>query len=224
MLDNHPGILCHHEIFNPHVVGVARSLQDDPGFHIASLEEREANPERVLEQVWDQNLGNEIVGIKLCWRQHKIYKQILADKVIHKIILKRRNRIRSYVSLLLARKTTEWVVYDNSSVTSSNPKVRIDLEDLWSVIDFNEAYHHELETEMKDTGQIWLEAYYEELFTEQGRLEVLEFLNVPNASPKAMQPGTLRLNNRPLTELIENYEEVVDGLKNTSLEKNIFDE
>ena len=221
MLDNHPGILCHHEIFNPHVIGVARSLQNDPSFHIATLEEREQNPQKILESVWQQNLGNAIVGLKLCWRQHSIYRQILEDKDIRKIILKRKNRIRSYVSLLLARKTKEWVIYEGDSIANAKPKVHIDINDLWSVIKFNKDYYYELENVMENSAQSWKEVWYEDLFEETFRLDILKFLDISAIHPSHMQSGTLRLNDRPLNELIENYEEIVASLKGTELQNEI---
>src|SRR5262249_46467049 len=116
LLNSHDEVLCHHEIFNPHVVGVARHLQMS-GFQLGTIEERERDPIAFLQRVWDTPLGRPIVGFKLCWRQHEVaYRAVLGDPSVHKIVLKRRNRVATFVSLLRARQTGEWVVYDGDAL------------------------------------------------------------------------------------------------------------
>ena len=113
VLNSHPDILCHHEIFNPHVIGVARHLQGGD-FRLGSMEERESDPVEFLDRVWRTNLDRRAVGFKMClWQHEPAYHAVLPDPRVRKIILKRRNRVKSFVSLLLARQTGEWVVYDD---------------------------------------------------------------------------------------------------------------
>lgn len=223
MLDSHPGILCHQEIFNPNIIGVARSVKNEPTFHLATLEEREQSPESVLSSVWKINHGNRVIGFKLCWRQHDIYRIVLEDPTVKKIILKRENRLRSYVSLLLARKTADWVIYNQSSLSLKESKVKVDVDDLWKVLEYNRAYYQELETTMLQSGQEWFECWYETLSNFTTKKQILDYLEVPNPSPNAMIAGTRQINPRPISELVENFEQLVEALKGTELEGDLFD-
>jgi hypothetical protein len=98
------------------VVGVARHLQNSE-FHLGTIEERERDPIEFLDRVWRRPEGRRSVGFKLCWKQNEaIFNAVLEDPGIRKIVLKRRNRIKSFVSLLLARQTGEWVIYDDAAI------------------------------------------------------------------------------------------------------------
>src|SRR5258708_26456782 len=165
LLNSHPEILCQHEIFNPHVVGVARHLQNSD-FHLGTIEEREKDPVQFLGRVWQHSLGHPFVGFKLCWKQNEtIFHNILADPGIRKIVLKRKNRIKSFVSLLLARQTGEWVIYDDAAAPAVRPKVHVDPAELSSHIAINDAYYSEIEAALQKPGQRSHMLYYEDLFS-----------------------------------------------------------
>src|SRR5436309_6083222 len=88
VLNSHPEVLCHHEIFNPHVVGVARHLQIN-GFRMGTLEERERDPIAFLQRVWESGAEYTSVGFKLCWKQHEAaYRAVLHGAAVRKIVLK----------------------------------------------------------------------------------------------------------------------------------------
>jgi LPS sulfotransferase NodH len=221
LLDSHPEILCHHEIFNPHVVGVARHLQVS-GFQLGTIEERERDPLAFLDRVWQTPLGRRAIGFKLCWRQHEIaYRAVLADTSVRKVVLKRRNRVRTFVSLLRARQTGEWVVYDGDALSPQRPRIRVEPSELFDNIAFNDAYYDEIATTLAATGQESHTLFYESLTDDDALARLLAFLDVGERDPAILRGGTRKLINDPLPEVVANFEELHAALAGSPLEAEL---
>jgi LPS sulfotransferase NodH len=222
LLNSHPEILCHHEIFNPHVVGVARDLHNG-GFALGTIEERERDPIAFLERVWRTALGYPIVGFKLCWRQHEVaYRAVLADTSVRKIVLKRRNRVRTFVSLLRARQTGEWVIYADTGAAPGEAAIRVEYPELLHNIDYNEQYYAEVESTLAATGQQHLTLFYEELTAEPALARLLEFLGAARPDPALLQSGTRKLiTSRSLREVVSNFDELHAAVAGTALEAEL---
>lgn len=220
VLNSHPDILCHHEIFNPLVVGVARHLQDT-AFRIGSIEERNADPVGFLGRVWSLPLGRSHVGFKLCWRQNEtIYRFLLEKSAIRKIVLKRRNRVRTYVSLALARQTTEWVVYDDSAEPRPRPAIQVDSRALLDMVAFNNDYYGEIEGALRNSGQSFETLYYEDLISGNGIAKALEFLGVASGGGE-LRGQTWKLTDSPLPQIIVNFDELSAELRGTEFEQEL---
>jgi hypothetical protein len=224
VLNSHPDILCHHEIFNPHVVGVARHLQVN-GFVLGTIEERERDPEEFIDRVWRTPMGRRCVGFKLCWRQHAAaLRAVLADTGVRKIVLKRRNQVKSFVSLVLARQTGEWVVYDDAPPPRPRPRVSINIADLRDTILFNQQYYQEIETTLSATGQSHLELFYEQLFSLDCLETTLKFLGVPPAAAASLSGECWKLTPSSLPEVVANFNELSAALRGTELERDLYSE
>jgi LPS sulfotransferase NodH len=222
LLNSHPEILCHHEIFNPHVVGVARHLQNG-AFHLGAIEERERDPVEFLGRVWRHNEGRRSVGFKLCWKQNEaIFYEVLADSQIRKIVLKRRNRIKAFVSLLLARQTGEWVIYDDAAAPGARPKVHVNKAELQKHIEFNDAYYAEIESAIQQPGHRGHITYYEDLFSETNLCAMLKFLDVGKSNPALLSGQTWKLSSTCLPDLVENFDSLESSLRGTALEEELY--
>jgi hypothetical protein len=222
LLNSHPEILCHHEIFNPHVVGVARHLQNAQ-FHLGTIEERERDPIEFLGRVWRLNEDRHSVGFKLCWKQNEaVFYAVLADQEIRKIVLKRRNRIKSFVSLLLARQTGEWVIYDDAAAPGARPKVHVDEEELLRHIAFNDAYYAEIESAIKQPGHLGHVLYYEDLFSEISLCGTLRFLGVAEPDPALLAGQTWKLSSTSLRDLVASFDNLENSLRGTPLEEELY--
>jgi LPS sulfotransferase NodH len=222
VLNSHPEILCHHEIFNPHVVGVARHLQVC-GFELGTIEERERDPVTFMQRIWKTGVEHTCIGFKLCWRQHEIaYRAVLEDTNVRKIVLKRRNRVKTFVSLLRARQTGEWVIYDDDSAAQpQNPRLHVAHAELMENIEFNEQYYAEIEAALKQTGQRHLTLFYEDLSSETALADALDFLGVSRPDPRLLQGCTRRLMTPPLREIVSNFDELNAALSGTSLQTEL---
>lgn len=221
VLNSHPDILCHHEIFNPHVVGVARHLQGTE-FRIGSIEERNADPIQFLERVWNLPMGRSLVGFKLCWRQNDaVYRFLLREPAIRKIVLKRRNRVRTFVSLVLARHTAEWVIYDDASQPKPRPAIQIDPQALLDMVAFNNDYYSEIEGSLRDSGQAFQTLYYEDVISGGGVAKALDFLGVASGGDGPLRGQTWKLTNAPLPQIVLNFDELAAELRGTEFEPEL---
>jgi hypothetical protein len=216
VLNSHPDILCHHEIFNPHVIGVARHLEG-ANFCLGTTEEREGDPIDFLHRVWRRNEGRLTVGFKLCLRQHEAaYHAVVADRSVLKIILKRRNRIKTFVSLLLARQTGEWVVYEDSGQPEARPAIQVDVVSLRDNIALHERYYRETEEALRQSDQAYVVLWYEELILPHTLDETLNLLSVRNRHAR-LRGQTWKLTPIALRDVIANFGALDEELRGTDL-------
>jgi len=222
VLNSHPQILCHHEIFNPHVIGVARHLQNSD-FRLGSMEEREKDPAEFLDRVWRTSLGRAAVGFKMClWQHEPAYRAVLPDLSVRKIILKRHNRVKSFVSLLLARQTGEWVVYDDRGAPAPRPKVHVDRSALLENIALHDRFYAETEAALRQSGQEHILLWYEDLFGPTGIEPALSFLGV-DGRPSQPEGQTWKLAPVALRDTIANFDALDKELRGTALEAELHE-
>ena len=222
VLNSHPDILCHHEIFNPHVIGLARHLQGGD-FQLGSMAERESDPVGFLEQVWRTPLGRSAVGFKLClWQHEAAYHAVLPDPSVRKIVLKRRNRVKSFVSLLLARQTGEWVVYDDHGAPVPRPRVHVDRGELLDNIALHRRYYQQTEQALRESGQDYVLLWYEDLLSQRGIQAALGFLGVAG-QPALPEGQTWKLTPVSLREAVSNFDALSAELRGRELEAELHD-
>ncbi|BDX05400.1 hypothetical protein [Planctobacterium marinum] len=199
MLNSHPDVLCHHEVFNPDGIFVAVPLRDSD-FSLGTLAQRDADPTGFLATLWAQNQTCSHVGFKMTHKQHLgAFKHICADPGIHKIVLSRRNQVAVYVSRLIAEQTGIWEDYGNQEVAGAKA-VKVNPGSLLEAIRFNQNYYAELEkTLVGDVTHI----AYEDLFNskEQARLQTALGLR-----PLPLEARSRKQNPYPLAQLIENFD------------------
>jgi hypothetical protein len=222
VLNSHPAILCHHEIFNPHVVGVARHLQNS-AFHLGTLEERQDDPLGFLQRVWRANEGRAAVGFKLClWQHEAAYEAVLPDRSVRKIVLKRRNRVKAFVSLLVARQTGEWVVYDDTGAPAPRPRVRVEPDALLENVALHDRYYGETEEALRRSGQDYAVLWYEDLFAPDALAGALDLLGV-RGWPSLPGGQTWKLTPVALRDVIDNFDYLSRGLRGTALGAELED-
>lgn len=133
-LRQHPQILCHGEIFHPHVdwhiFGQARNAID--------LTLRTSNPVEFVNRIYSENDGAKFVGFKI-FRGHNdvALDDILHTSEIKKIVLRRSNALASYSSHVLAEKTDVW---------NSEEDIRMDETIEFDQVRFSEHIEWERET------------------------------------------------------------------------------
>ena len=144
MLDSHPAILCHHEIFNPKGIRLALRLRDTD-FSLGTVSEREQDPTRFLERVWTNRFGCRCVGFKLTHRQNEpVYRHLLADPTVAKVVLRRQNRLKTYVSHQISEALAEWEVYRPQDLARQRPRVQVDPQQFLDRVAFDDAYYNEI--------------------------------------------------------------------------------
>lgn len=223
MLDSHPGILCHHEIYNPKGIRLALPLRDTD-FTLGTTAERDRDPEAFLERVWAAPLGAECVGFKFTHRQNEaIYRRLLADTDIAKIILRRRNRVKTWVSQKVSEALSQWEVYHQGDLAPKRPKVEVDPAAFLERVAFDKAYYAEIREAMKGGGHAWIEVCYEDLFSAPTQAALVRFLG-PEPLAGGMKVRSVKQNPRDLRDLIANYDELCACFAGTEFEEELKDQ
>lgn len=220
MLNSHPEILCHHEIFNPD--GIHYALDHRGGdIYFGTLAERDSAPLDFLAQLWRQNFGKQAVGFKINRGQNEaVFQHVLTDRGVHKIVLMRRNRIKTFVSEMIAEQTGQWESYNLAAGSRQNVRLEVDVKALWRHVALNRDYYARLQHALRSSGQEYLQVTYEHLKTEAEWLNILRFLGVaPNAS--ALAPATKKQNSSDLRDLISNYTQLESALSGSELEAEL---
>lgn len=218
LLDSHPEILCHHELFNPDGIHLSRSLRNKPDV-MRQLQKHPA-PLNLLTQAWNQAKSFKAVGFKLNLGQSAlIFDQVLNDKHVRKIIISRRNRIRSYVSEMNAEKTGVWESFPESAPMPDPGPLRVNVHDLLRVTQRNQDYYRKLRDLLDETAQAALELEYEGLGKKQQHRRCLNYLEV-SPSP-SLVAATSRMNQGSLRSLISNFEQLKRELAGTDLQRDL---
>ena len=221
MLDSHPEILCHHELFNPAGIHVALSWRGgavDVESVLGTQAERDRAPLAFLERAWSRPRGCRAVGFKLNRGQNEAaFAAVLADRGVRKILLRRDNRLKTFVSERIAARTGLWESYPDSPRSDGQVRIRVDLGELRRHIGENRAYYDSLTAEL--AGQEVLAVRYEDLVTSAGAWQsVFDFLGVGTAELRA---ETRKQNATDLRQVILNFDEVAAALQGTELEAEL---
>jgi LPS sulfotransferase NodH len=215
LLNAHPDILCHHGLFNPGGVHWAR---DRPGNGDSAA--RDHNVVAFLDSVWAIGGDAGAIGFKMNRDENdEAADALLSDPGIRKILLKRRNRVRTYVSEEIARLTGIWESYDEPGETAI-PALRIEADDLIRHTALNAAYYAGLESSLRATGQGWLETNYEALADRSEIARILAFLGI--AARSALPAASYKRGPADLGAVVENFDELAGVLQGTALLDDLF--
>jgi LPS sulfotransferase NodH len=215
LLDSHPEILCHHEIFNP--AGIHYALSQRGGrLDFGSVETRDRDPLAVLERVWRETAGHPIVGFKIGLGQsEEVQRAVIGDPGVRKVVVHRANRIRTYVSEEIARRTGEWESYPWSELAERPTRVEVDPERLREHAQRNERYYAWVRELLAEAGQEALEVVYERLTGEPERRRLQRFLGVAELAP--LRGSTRKQNPGALRELVSNFDRLAGALRGSPL-------
>lgn len=241
MLNNHPDILCHQELFNPGRIFYARDFHtllnggSEEGAtpwedliygkgDFSTKGQRDLDPEKFLMRIWQHSYDYRAVGFNL-FPTHvpNMAPSLWQDEEVKKILLIRKNKVKSYVSRAIARKTNVWADYSNKSSKpekTKQPTVKVNVQNLISWSRKYDEYFQYLRCELDRLGQPFFEVTYEELVGESSdyvKERMLDFIGIP---PKVdtLQPLNKRQSSKKLSALVSNYDELEKGLKGTELE------
>jgi len=222
LIDSHPAILCHHELFNPAGVFYAQRLRDG-ALRPESVAERDADPVGFLERIWRQPGGHRCLGFKMTHGQAEpVLEHVLEDPAVRKIVLKRRNRVKTCVSEKVALKLDSWEVYDEADLPDRRPRVDLDPRELREHAARNERFYERVDATLADTGQTCLRVDYEDLRRTEEHTRLLRFLDAaPYDAP--LEPTSLKQNPVDLREVVRNFDELAEALRGDPLRDELLD-
>ena len=174
---------------------------------------------------------NSTHGIDGPWRDptaEPAMLRFIRERGLPVLQLRRRNHLRSHVSLLTARQTREWLAAPASAADDGAAVLRLDAGRLVSILRRYRDDDELIERRVPERQRLTLE--YEELFPQLdgpvaadqlGRLAA--WLGIPDTFPE-LKPAYRKQSVRPLSALIGNYDEVVAALRGTAFEYCLEDE
>jgi LPS sulfotransferase NodH len=221
LLNAHPDILCHHGLFNPGGIHWARDWQGCSGFP-GDMPERDNDPAAFIDAIWASGGAARAVGFKMNRDENDdAARVLLRDPSVRKILLRRRNRVRTYVSEEVARLTGIWESFDPPAETGI-PAVHVDADDLVRHSALNAAYYAAIEETLQATGQGWFGTYYEALADPGELTGILAFLGVEAHVP--LPAASHKRGPADLGAAVENFDELADALRGTALLEDLYRE
>jgi LPS sulfotransferase NodH len=222
LLNSHPEVLCHHELFNPEGIFYALDYRDG-SLHLGNMAERDREPFAFLRRVWENTQGASCAGFKMTRGQNDaVMRSLIEDPGILKIVLYRKNRIKTFVSELAARQTGQWEVYAGDEVVTDTPKIRVDVESLKAHADLNERFYDDIRHSLKTRQQPCIEMFYENIFSRSGHVRLLEFLGV-DATQVRLAHSSIKQNDSDLRNLVENFDELEVALEGSGYLAELYD-
>jgi LPS sulfotransferase NodH len=212
LLNSHSDILCHHEVFNPNGIFYALDFRDGT-LDLGTIDERNRQPLEFLNRIWRHPLGSTCIGFKMTRGQdERVLQAVLDDRAVRKIVLRRRNVLRTYVSEKIAEQTGRWEAYESSELKEKPSRVCVKIEDLRDHVRLNDAFYDRLEQTLWLSGQRCMAVWYEQLFAIDAHSWLLKFLDV---SPANLIAKSVKQNPDDLTQLISNYHEFESAVAGT---------
>ncbi len=222
LLNSHPEILCHHEVYNPDGMFAALTHRGrDLGW--GTMEERDREPLAFLERVWSTGRGYGAVGFKWTRRQNEdVLAAMVHDRSVKKIVLRRHNRIKTFISDKIAQLTQQWEVYSADDLQSPRPKIVVDRDELLEHIRTNAEFYRRLESALVAERQPFVETAYEWLFREEEQRKLLEYLEVGDPTCR-LQAASVKQNPCDLRDLIANFDDCCAWAHGGELEQELND-
>ena len=228
MLHNHPEVLMHNELFNESAIHT---------YHQEMLgkwtyESRDIVPTKFLRFIYhdfrDTSSKVRAIGFKSFpdhWWDNgrpnvmleRVHTGLLNNPGIKKVILKRRNLLAVYLSMVLSSRHSAYLMYDYSDA-----KVEISLTELQRFMDRYHSAYDRYER-LAETGQDVHVLEYEALCAgpdalaeEMKRLFV--FLGVDESiAPQALRETVVQNTNKDIRTQVSNYAEVEFAFRHTQL-------
>ncbi len=222
LLNSHPEILCHHEVFNPQGIFVALTHRDG-GIQLGSRAERDRDPLAFLERVWRTGHNFRCVGFKWTRGQNRMaLESVLQASQVKKIVLRRRNRIKTFISEQIAKRTQQWEAYSPQELVLPRPSVTVDKIQLLEHVSDNDRFYREIDASLRRGQQPQIDVWYESLFSPREQERLLEFLQVGTVD-RRLTAASVKQNSTDLRDSIANFSELSALLAGNDLELDLYD-
>ena len=149
-------------------------------------------------------------------------QSLIKDASVLKILLYRRNRLKTFISEELAKQTDRWEVYSKDELATDTHKLHVDVEAFRAHCELNESYYRDIEHALHASGQEWIETMYEDILSPPEHVRLLEFLGVENTDARLVQ-SSVKQSDRNLRTHIENYQELELALAGSEYLAELYD-
>lgn len=205
MLDSHPQILCHMEIFNPKSTYLSRK----PHLRIGTKEERDRDPWWFLKKVFEVTDGCRVVGFKLMPdHNNPVLLALLLNRRVRKIVLHRPNVLQTYVSTCIALQTQHWAVRATDATAGQRAPVKVDIDAraFKRYARKVRIFYAIIAALERLTFQRFFHVNYTQLSQDQTGAALLQFLGVD--AQGSLQKPLRKQNVSSLEQKVGNYDEL----------------
>jgi LPS sulfotransferase NodH len=206
LLDSHPDVTCFSELFAPEWgVEFQHGTLSVP--HFATTQHEQPT------SYWGEltaKLDTPVSGLKLPWSSieaHPDALRLIADPAVDIIRLTRRDRVAQYVSAWLALESGVWHSTQGAYRTR---RIKVDPAKCLEALDRISEQEDRLD-ELAHDHRVF-QMTYEELVGRHRIDDLQEFLRL---QPRELTSRYERLRERPLNEVIENFDELAAALAGT---------
>ncbi|HEY9738641.1 MAG TPA: hypothetical protein V6D06_20250 [Trichocoleus sp.] len=238
LLNQHPEILCHGNVFDPTRIHYSEDFQKllGDGMPLSryalirgkvgpmALFERDRTPERFCIKLWQNSYSAKAVGFSLL-PSHvpNTTFSLLRDKGVKKILLVRKNKLEAYLHWQVTRKIPLWQAVKTRS--AELPKIAVNLQALLRWSQQHDRYFNQLREELDKTGQSYVEVAHEDLQEGSNDLlkaRLLKFLGV-SMELKHLACPVEKPSYSHLPVLVKNFDEIREQLRASSLESLVLE-
>lgn len=216
MLDSHPEILCHTEVFNPKSTYLSRK----PELSIGTKADRDRRPWRFLRKLYETHAGCKLVGFKIMpSHNNMVLLRLLLSRATRKVILTRKHWLHAYVSNQLALATKQYHVSAtaNEDIPTERPKaVPVDPAAFLRYLRKVRLYYRLIRLIESWTRQQFFWIDYTEIQNRQVMTRLLRFLGVDENA--VLEIRVRKQGSADVAQRIENFSELCDRFRGTSLE------
>ncbi|HKY92194.1 MAG TPA: hypothetical protein VJM11_14190 [Nevskiaceae bacterium] len=206
-----PDVMCHGELFNPSFVGFAQPMGNEmAGYQRNDVHPRNREPLKFLRQV-SEATTRPIMGFRM-FLDHdpEMTARILYDADVKKIVLSR-NLLDSYVSLVIARETDQWLLTDVAGRKEAGP-ITVDLNEFNTFALRQALYFNDILTILIRTGQDFLTLDYTEIKNLARLNEAATFIGSEHRFDVVKEP-LKKQNPESLRRKIVNYDELLEQMR-----------
>jgi len=221
LLNSHPEILCHHEVFNPRGIFYALDFRNG-SLDLGSHKDRDADPMGFLKHLWNIPTDSKCVGFKMTRGQaERVLEKIIIDPEIKKVILRRRNRVKTFVSELIAEKTDQWELYCHEEKIEP-PKVRVEFPQLLNHAAQNNAFYNTILRSLEASNQPHISLEYECITSVLEQQRILEFLGLSLPYSRLFSVS-IKQTPTDLRAVVSNFSELDSTLSETDYHQELHD-
>lgn len=225
ILNQHPEILCHAELFHSIDIYPAYGYQYSflkDGTDKA-IQRRNANPRVFLDEVFSSSVevkpGISSIGFKIFSKQNdQILDSLLKDQSFIKIFLKRKNVLQHYISMQVAIRTGKWIRMKGMPPDTKPPKkFTVDPKRLLCFMCRNEEFFQTVEAKAMESESQYITLYYEDIVSESIFFETIQNLLNPSQKVDSFEVKTAKSQIHSYPSIISNYDELAEALSNLIL-------
>lgn len=214
-LNLYSDLLCHGELLNRAFIGFSNVVGNDYlGYTRNEPARRDPDVEGFLREV-ERNNPRRIMGFRAFVDHHdEMIGRCLYDPDCRKVVLTR-NLLESFVSLEIARITDQWLVGKDGTQKKAGP-IHVEIGRL---IDFSlkqTLFYNDITATLRDNGQDYALVDYEELQDVETINRIAAFVG-SDIQLETMSPQLFRQNPGPIRDKVENYDEVIQRLRNKGM-------